>query len=77
MDAVTARGHRIAFERRGEGPPLILLHGYVGDRRMWRPAGISGSRLVVIPGAGHVCNIDAPERFNSELRAFLGSAPAD
>jgi pimeloyl-ACP methyl ester carboxylesterase len=25
----------------------------------------------VIPGAGHVCNIEAPERFNAELRAFL------
>ena len=33
--------------------------------------------LVFIRGAGHVCNIDAPERFNSEVRAFLRSAPAD
>ena len=35
---------------------------------------IPGSRLVVIPGAGHVCNIDAPERFNTEVRAFLRAA---
>jgi pimeloyl-ACP methyl ester carboxylesterase len=36
MDSVDAGGHRIAYERRGEGPPVVLLHGYVGDRRMWR-----------------------------------------
>jgi pimeloyl-ACP methyl ester carboxylesterase len=59
METVNAGGHRIAYERHGEGPPLVLLHGYVGDQRMF------------IPGAGHVCNIDAAERFNSEVRAFL------
>ena|SRR5215207_840428 len=36
MDTVDAGGHRVAYERRGEGPPVVLLHGYVGDRRMWR-----------------------------------------
>jgi pimeloyl-ACP methyl ester carboxylesterase len=40
-------------------------------------AAIPGSRLVTIPGAGHVCNIDAPERFNREVRAFLASAVPD
>ena len=62
--------------------PTLLLYG---DRDMRAPskaahdlhAGISGSKLVFIPGAGHVSNIDAPERFNSEVRAFLGSAPAN
>jgi pimeloyl-ACP methyl ester carboxylesterase len=62
--------------------PTLLLYGH---REMRAPsnvahdlhAGISGSRLVFMPGAGHVCNMDAPERFTSELRAFLGSAPAD
>ncbi len=34
---------------------------------------IPGARLVVIPGAGHVCNLEAPERFNAELRAFYNS----
>ena len=37
METVNAGGHRIAYERHGEGPPLVLVHGYVGDRRMWRP----------------------------------------
>jgi pimeloyl-ACP methyl ester carboxylesterase len=36
-------------------------------------AKIAGSRLVVIPDAGHLCDIEAGERFNAELRAFLRS----
>ena len=57
MNAVDARGHRIAYERKGEGPPLILLHGYVGDRRMWRRQidGLSDEFTVVAwdaPGYG-------------------------
>jgi pimeloyl-ACP methyl ester carboxylesterase len=32
---------------------------------------ISGSRLVVLPDAGHVCNVDAPEEFNVAVRDFL------
>ena len=34
-------------------------------------AAISGSRLVVLPGVGHVCNIEAPEAFNEAVRTFL------
>jgi pimeloyl-ACP methyl ester carboxylesterase len=37
MAQIEAGGHLIAYERRGEGPPLVLLHGYVGDRRTWLP----------------------------------------
>jgi pimeloyl-ACP methyl ester carboxylesterase len=56
--------------------PTLLLYG---DRDTRAPgnvardihAGIPGSKLVLIPGAGHVCNVDAPERFNAEVRAFL------
>ena len=33
--------------------------------------GIKGSRLVVIPSAGHVSNLEQPERFNAEVRAFI------
>lgn len=56
--------------------PTLLLYG---DRDVRAPlpvgealhAAIPGSRLVVIPGVGHVSNIEAPERFNAELRDFL------
>ena len=59
--------------------PTLLLYG---DSDVRAPpnvaqdlhARIPGSKLVVIPGAGHVCNVDAPERFNAEVREFLRSA---
>jgi pimeloyl-ACP methyl ester carboxylesterase len=31
---------------------------------------ISGARLEVIPEAGHLCNVEAPARFNTEVREF-------
>jgi pimeloyl-ACP methyl ester carboxylesterase len=30
----------------------------------------------VIAGAGHAPNIDQPEKFNAELRAFLAELPS-
>ncbi|MGH8681167.1 MAG: alpha/beta fold hydrolase, partial [Burkholderiales bacterium] len=32
---------------------------------------IPGARLAVIRGAGHVSNLDQPERFNAAVLAFL------
>jgi pimeloyl-ACP methyl ester carboxylesterase len=34
-------------------------------------AKIPHARKVVIPGAGHAPNVDKPELFDAELRAFL------
>ena len=34
-------------------------------------AGIAGSRTEVIPGAGHMPNMEAPERVNQLLKVFL------
>ncbi len=58
--------------------PTLLLYG---DQDVRSPvkigedlhAQIPGSRLVVMPGAGHVSNFEAPERFNAEVRSFLRS----
>jgi len=33
-----------------------------------------GSKLVVIAGAGHLCNIEASDRFNAEAKGFLRTA---
>ncbi len=30
MEMIEVDGLRIAYERAGAGPPLVLLHGYVG-----------------------------------------------
>ena len=56
--------------------PTLLIYGERDERAPMSVAErlhaeISGSRLVVLPGAGHVCNMEFPERFNEEVRAFL------
>lgn len=33
--------------------------------------GVPGARLVTIPGAGHIVNLDAADAFNKSLLAFL------
>lgn len=57
--ASTERGHAagIAYERAGEGPPLLLIHGLGGTRGIWRPQleRLAGERDVVavdMPGFG-------------------------
>ena len=66
MDEVDIRGLRIGFERRGEGPPLLLIHGALSDSRSWRRQldELSGDFTVVswdAPGCGR--SSDPPEDF--------------
>ncbi len=56
--------------------PTLLLYGELDRRSPPKVAReldskIRTSKLVVIPGAGHECNIEAPEAFNAEVRRFL------
>ena len=37
--------------------------------------GIRGSRLVMVPRAGHICNVEAPAEFNAALLEFAASVP--
>src|SRR5918997_1294202 len=66
-EQVEVDGLRIGFQRAGSGPPLVLLHGYVGDGpATWRPqiAGLSDEFTVVAwdaPGAGR--SSDPPDQF--------------
>lgn len=59
--------------------PTLLLYGE-SDVRAPRPvaealhAAISGAELVVLPGVGHVVNLEAPDAFNAQVRRFLDSA---
>lgn len=58
------------------GVPTLLVYGG-RDARAPLPvatslhAALAGSELVVLPDAGHVCNIEAPEEFNAAVRDFL------
>jgi pimeloyl-ACP methyl ester carboxylesterase len=38
-------------------------------------AGIPGSRLVVLPGVGHVVTVESPDAVTREMRAFLAGLP--
>ena len=56
--------------------PTLLLYGELDVRSpagVWEPihAGIARSKLVVTPGVGHMVDMQAPERCNDEIRAFL------
>jgi pimeloyl-ACP methyl ester carboxylesterase len=61
--------------------PTLVLHGD-SDERSPLAVGealhdaIRGSTLVVLEGVGHVSNVEAPDRFNEEVRQFLRSAAA-
>ena len=58
--------------------PTLLVHGDADQRA---PLGVAeelharipGSKLVVIPGAGHMVTLEAPERVVDEVRGFLSA----
>jgi pimeloyl-ACP methyl ester carboxylesterase len=59
--------------------PTLLLYGDQDERAPVSSVGqalhasIPGSTLEVLPGVGHVSNMEAPERFNAAVRAFLNT----
>ena len=66
MERVEVGGLTIAYERRGDGPPLLLLHGGMNDHREWwrQLDGLSDGFTVVAwdaPGCG--ASSDPPETF--------------
>jgi pimeloyl-ACP methyl ester carboxylesterase len=48
---VTVEGGRLPIALAGDGPPLVLLHGWTLDGRMWRPqvAALARHFLLVMP----------------------------
>ena len=66
MLLVEVGGLSVAYERAGDGPALVLLHGFTHDSRAWRPQleGLADQFTVIAwdaPGAGQ--SPDPPERF--------------
>jgi pimeloyl-ACP methyl ester carboxylesterase len=91
MERISAAGLRAAVEclpshdvraRLGElAVPTLVL---VGERDEETPlayaealaAGIAGARLQIIPGAGHISNLEAPAAVNIALREHLDAVEA-
>src|SRR5688572_12763684 len=66
MEVLRTHDLEIAYERVGEGPPLLFVHGASGDGRMWQPQleALSDELSVVAwdePGTGR--SSDVPESF--------------
>lgn len=78
-----AAAHRGRAERRDHRSVLSTIHVptliIVGEEDYFTPLPIArimsdsipGAQLAVIPGAGHLPNMETPEVFNDILRAFL------
>jgi pimeloyl-ACP methyl ester carboxylesterase len=69
VEVIRTSGLEIAYERVGEGPPLVFAHGAASDARVWRPqvAALAEEFTVVAwdePGAGQ----------SSDVRAEFGLA---
>jgi 3-oxoadipate enol-lactonase len=74
-----ARGDSTPTLRQINVPTLVLcgdedeITPPAGSRAM--AAAIPGARLTLLPGAGHLANMEVPEAFNGELSAFLDGLP--
>jgi len=53
--------------------PPQEIRGIAG--RIWDAAPRPDVRFEVIPGAGHVCNVEKPVAYNRHLLSFLGRLP--
>ena len=61
--------------------PTLLLYGELDVRAPLTVAEelhrcIPDSELVILPGVGHVTNVEAPDEFDAVVRRFLRSVPA-
>jgi pimeloyl-ACP methyl ester carboxylesterase len=74
MSSVEVGGLHVVYERVGEGPALVLLHGFTQDARIWRPqleslADAFSVMALDFPGAGR--SDDPPETFGMDDCADL------
>ena len=60
------------------GLPMLLLHGrydlgFPASLAIQAAAEIAAARSVILPEAGHMAHIDAPEAWLAAVAAFLGA----
>ena len=77
LGIIEVDGYRMGFEQAGQGPPVVLVQGYLCDgRSTWRPQpeGLRDEFTMVawdVPGAG--ASSDPPE----DLGIRLGRLPGE
>ena len=69
----------LEFARDGSGPPLVLVHGYLGGSRMWRETlNHFASRYDVIApdlaGFGNSAHLESPDRIEHHADQVLASS---
>ena len=79
METITVNGIRLAYERRGTGAPLVLLHGYPLDHHLWNEVAplLEDTFELILPdlrGFGGSSSVDtfyAMEDFALDIAALL------
>ena len=79
METIHVNGIRLAYERRGTGSPLVLLHGYPLDHRIWEDVIplLTDTFELIVPdlrgfgGSSAVDSFSAMEDYASDIAALL------
>jgi pimeloyl-ACP methyl ester carboxylesterase len=87
MPTVRTNDIETYYERRGEGPPVVFVHGAIVDHSQWDPQldALSGDYTTVaydVRGhgrtGGHASNLDNPDFFTGAVRELLAEVyPAE
>jgi pimeloyl-ACP methyl ester carboxylesterase len=75
-------GRALSLDRRGAGPPLVLLHGIGGERQVWRPVLDELAQdfevfTVDLPGFGASAPLDGETPTAAALAAAVARGMAD
>lgn len=79
MEKIEVNGINLAYERRGNGPPLVLLHGFPLDHHLWDDIAplLEDTFDLIIPdlrGSGESETVDTPytmEDYASDIAGLL------